>query len=279
MWIELRPGAVGNESADQAISQVLAVTQQAIEGHAAGNGAVVEEDAQGAAGWQTHQVGHARIDGTTAQVAPGASTSGQRTDSPGLVRGQNGEVQALFGQGFESVQIDGGFGEPHALRETAETALEIADAPDDLGGAIAAVGQGQNHVVVDLGQSRAMAGKTKPAFAIGGQDGGVGLGIGTFQPGQERGAEIEAYAREIIDNTGDSIVTVEDAGCGIGSVALRRDPFVPVVVRIGRVLDLDGFQPGILPRRLIKMTVNANVQFHETALWADDALLPDLVDS
>ena len=34
------------------------------------------------------------------------------------------------------------------------------------------------------------------------------------------------------------------------------------MVGIGGILQLDGFEPGIFPRRLIKMTVNADVAFH-----------------
>jgi hypothetical protein len=35
------------------------------------------------------------------------------------------------------------------------------------------------------------------------------------------------------------------------------------MIRISGILKFDGFEPGILPRRLVKMAVNANVSFHE----------------
>ena len=45
-------------------------------------------------------------------------------------------------------------------------------------------------------------------------------------------------------------------------VAFCGNPLIPVVVGVGRVLQFDNFQPGILPRRLIEMSVDANVSFH-----------------
>src|SRR5581483_10321212 len=50
-----------------------------------------------------------------------------------------------------------------------------------------------------------------------------------------------------------------------------RDALVPIVVGIGRVLDLDLLQPGILARRLIKMRVNADVALHSHSAWMQTA--------
>jgi hypothetical protein len=43
---------------------------------------------------------------------------------------------------------------------------------------------------------------------------------------------------------------------GIWSVAFKSDPFIPVVKGMGALLGFNGFQPRVLPRRLIEMAVN-----------------------
>ena len=55
---------------------------------------------------------------------------------------------------------------------------------------------------------------------------------------------------------------VENARDRIGRVAFRGDAFVPVVIGRRRILQLDRFEPGIFPRRLVEVAVNANVAFH-----------------
>jgi len=52
----------------------------------------------------------------------------------------------------------------------------------------------------------------------------------------------------------------------IGPVALQSDPFVPVMKGMGALLGLNDFEPGVLPERLIEMTVNGYKSvFH---LWS-----------
>ncbi|MGZ3591548.1 MAG: hypothetical protein ACXU99_12910, partial [Thermodesulfobacteriota bacterium] len=57
------------------------------------------------------------------------------------------------------------------------------------------------------------------------------------------------------------------AGCGIGGVTLRCNPLVPVMIRIGRILELNFFYPRILSGGLIEVAMNADVLFHLLALY------------
>ena len=50
----------------------------------------------------------------------------------------------------------------------------------------------------------------------------------------------------------------DDARSAVGRVALGADALVPVVVGRGGVLRLHGFQPRVLARRLVEVTVNAD---------------------
>jgi len=56
---------------------------------------------------------------------------------------------------------------------------------------------------------------------------------------------------------------VENARRSIRLVALGRDPLIPVVIRMCRILHFNYFQPGILPRGLVKVGVDADVTFHK----------------
>ena len=80
-----------------------------------------------------------------------------------------------------------------------------------------------------------------------------------FHPGQQCGAKIETHVRVIVDKFNDSILVIQNSGKGIGRVAFRADPLIPVVVRISRVLDLDCFKRRVLSRWLVEMTVNAYI--------------------
>ena len=52
-----------------------------------------------------------------------------------------------------------------------------------------------------------------------------------------------------------------DARGAVGGVALGADALVPVVIGRGRILGLDGLEPGIFARGLIEMPMNADVAF------------------
>lgn len=84
----------------------------------------------------------------------------------------------------------------------------------------------------------------------------------TLEPGEKGGAEIKAHPCIVVHNVDYFPVFVEDAGCSVRGIALGRYPFIPVVIRIGRVLDFDLFKPCVLPRGLVKMAVYADVFLH-----------------
>ena len=118
---------------------------------------------------------------------------------------------------------------------------------------------GERHdlVVVDLGERVAVA-------AAGGHAGAVGLHDGPahtagrlpLQPREQRGPDVERDPLEVVDDVEDAVGVVDAAGGRVGRVALGGDALVPVVVGGGRVLHLDGLQPGVLARRLVEVAVD-----------------------
>src|SRR4051812_35631780 len=76
------------------------------------------------------------------------------------------------------------------------------------------------------------------------------------RPGQQSRTEVEADTAVIVDYPGDTGLIIQNARRSIRSVALGRDSLVPVVIRIGGILQLDCFEPGILSRRLVEVAVN-----------------------
>ena len=147
--------------------------------------------------------------------------------------------------------------------------MEIADTPEDLGMAVALVGEREDHVIVGLGDSRTMAGEAGLALGIGVEDGLIDGGRIVLKPGEEGRAEVKADACIVVDDLGDAIVAVEHAGKGVGRVAFGGDPFVPIMIRIGGVLKFDCLEPGILSRWLVKMTVDTDVFTHRKRVRAE----------
>ncbi len=175
---------------------------------------------------------------------------------------QDGKADAQLRQHLQGFQVYGGFGEPHAFGRASEAALEVANAPQHLRMFIAPAGQGQDQVVVGLGYGRTMAGKQLPALLVSVQYLGVGVGGVVLHPGKQGGSEIEADAGIVVNDLDDVSLVVEDAGGRVGRITLRRDALVPVVVGVGGILDFHRFQPGVFPRRLIEVTMDAEISFH-----------------
>ena len=111
-----------------------------------------------------------------------------------------------------------------------------------------------------------MAGEALLAFAVGVEDRGVDFGRFGFEPGEQSGAEVEADAGVVVDQLDDAVVAVDDPRYRVGRVALGGDALVPVVIGIGRVLQLDGFEPGVFPGRLVEVAVDADLAFHENLI-------------
>ena len=143
-----------------------------------------------------------------------------------------------------------------------EARLEIGDAPQNLRFLIAGIGQRQNHMVEGLGDRVAVAGIFLAAFAVGGEDGAVDFRIVAFKPTHQGRADVEADHRVIVDDPHDAVLRVEDARDRIRAVTLGGDALIPIVERISGILQFDFFEPGIFARRLIEMTVDANVLHH-----------------
>ena len=185
--------------------------------------------------------------------------SGDGADAGALVGGEDGELDALLGEEIEDGAGDGGLGEPHALGPAAEAVLEVGDAPADLGAGVALGGQRHDDVVVDLGERGAVVGVEGGAGLVGVLNHAVGAGREVFKPTEQRGAEVEAHARVVVDDADDLALLVDDAGGTVGGVALGGDALVPVMVGGGGVLELDGFEPGVLARRLVEVAVDAEI--------------------
>src|SRR6202000_802746 len=104
-----------------------------------------------------------------------------------------------------------------------------------------------------------MPGKTPLAICIRIQNHPVDTRRIVLQPGKQRGPEVEADTPVIIQNARDAVFAIENASSPVRGVALRSNALIPVVVRSSRVLRLNRLKPGIFPRRLVKMAVNADI--------------------
>ena len=104
-----------------------------------------------------------------------------------------------------------------------------------------------------------MAVPTGAAEAVSVEDLLIGRRIGLFEPGQQRGAEVEADLGVGVVNLQQAPLTIDDARRGIGGIAFGRDALISVVEWRGRVLGFELFKPRILPRWLVKMPVNTQI--------------------
>jgi hypothetical protein len=83
-----------------------------------------------------------------------------------------------------------------------------------------------------------------------------------FHPGEEGWAKIEADTGIVADDPHDAAITVQiPCGC-IGGITLGSDPFIPVMIGIGRILDLYGLKPGVFAGWLVKVAMYAEESFH-----------------
>src|SRR5436305_14260161 len=120
--------------------------------------------------------------------------------------------------------------------------------------------------MVALRDGVAMAAVSTGARAVGLDDARVGFGRVAFEPVEERGAEVEAEARVVVDDALDATVGIRDAREGVGAVALCVYALVPVVEGVGAVLALDEACPGVLARRLVEVAVNDQRNRHRRRL-------------
>src|SRR6266436_9016900 len=121
-------------------------------------------------------------------------------------------------------------------------------------------------MVVDLSQSGPMPGKIFLTFPVGFENRVINMRRFCFKPREQGGAEVETNLGVIVDELDDLVVPIENPRHGIRRIAFRRNALVPVVIRVSGLLKFDVFEPGVLTRRLVEMTVDTNVSFHKNRI-------------
>ncbi len=111
------------------------------------------------------------------------------------------------------------------------------------------------------------------ALPVGIADHAIGTRRILFQPGEQGRPEVEADARIVVHDADDLVLAIDNARGAIGRIAFRRDAFIPIVVGCRRILGLHRFEPGIFPRRLIKMTVDADVALRGAELFGHENMI------
>ena len=257
---QLRPLACCGERADEAIGEVLALVKQPLEGDAARDRTVVEEERERASRGKCHAVRHRRIDLRTADVGP--HLLADRSHSLRLVRREHGEENFVLGEEVERVEIDRRFGKPHPFRLPAEAVLEVANPPENLRLLVAPVGERHEHVVVRLRHRGSVAGEARTTGCVCRENVGIRVWRFPLQPRQKRRTEVEADSRVIVLDFHDAVGVVEDSRRRVRRVALGSDPLVPVVIRGRGILKLELLEPGVLARWLVEVSVDADVSVH-----------------
>jgi hypothetical protein len=97
--------------------------------------------------------------------------------------------------------------------------------------------------------------KVLRARAICGHDASQGARIVFRQPLEQCGTHIEADQSEVVDDSLDAIVVVDQPTERVGAVALVVDAFVPVHKRQRARLVSDDARPRVLAWRLVEVTV------------------------
>ena len=151
-------------------------------------------------------------------------------------------------------EIDSRFSQPHSLWQSAKPAFKVTTAPEDFRDFVTGVAERKNAVMVGLCQSRTVSRKEVWLSTISVKDRLIGFRSSSFQPSQQGRTKIETDPLVVIDRS--FRLTVEDPCSSVGSVGFSVDLLVPVVKGMSSLLCFDFTGPGILPRRLIEMTVN-----------------------
>ena len=99
-------------------------------------------------------------------------------------------------QGGQGGVIYRGLRQPQGRGRSPEPVLEILEAPDDLGFPVPGPGQGQDGMVVGLGDGVAVP-QGRQTLGVGLQDPGIGVRGLPLEPADEGGSKIET---EMLDN-------------------------------------------------------------------------------
>ena len=252
-------GTVVGSVAEQRIGQDIAVFEQILEGDGLRRRTVIKEHGDAPTRRQCNLIGHGGID------AVGRLFPRSRTDTAhggGLMRRQNGVFDAVFGERLEAVGTHGRFGQPHPLGHAAVVMDKIRYPPGDLGTPIAGRRQRHDDMPIDLRNGRSVPAEARLAFAVCSQYRCIRRRFVLFEPAHQGRADIEADACIVVDDGPDPPALVEDARSGVGCVAFGRYACVPIVVGRSTGLDVDGIEPWILTRGLIKMSVDTHISGH-----------------
>ena len=159
-----------------------------------------------------------------------------------------------FSASTSSVSTSAAVSESHMPSGKRPKAIRNRVYPSDLRFLIASIRKRHDDVVVDLRDRDRRDRKTVPAVSLSASRiDGVYCRARFFHPGEQRRSEIEADPRVVVDDFGDAAFAVEHARRRIRRVTLRGDPLIPVVIRIGGVLQLDRLQPRIFTWRLVEV--------------------------
>jgi hypothetical protein len=135
--------------------------------------------------------------------------------------------------------------------------LKVSDPPENLCLFISVVGQGHDEMIIDLRDGIPMA-KPSQTFPVCFKDLLIDGRKILLQPGKEGGTKIETDGGVIIDDIQNLPSCIDNPSVSIGPVALKSDPFIPVMKGMGAFFGLNDFEPGVLPGRLIEMTMNGD---------------------
>jgi hypothetical protein len=124
------------------------------------------------------------------------------------------------------------------------------------------IAERQNGMIIGLSKSRPVSRKSLLAFFVRFKNSTVGFGILSGKPGQERRSKIKADSGIVIYDSINEAIFVKDPGDAVWLIAFRCDSLVPIMVGMGGFLKLYRFNPWILARWLIKVSVNADIVFH-----------------
>jgi hypothetical protein len=80
-----------------------------------------------------------------------------------------------------------------------------------------------------------------------------------LHPRKQGGTEVKTDLLVVVQDANNPAFIVQDAGGGVRGITFRSDALVPVVIGVSRVLEFDRLQPGIFPRRLVKMAMNTHI--------------------
>ncbi len=258
-------GAVSppGERAHQSPGKPLTIGEEVAERNVTGDYPVVEEESDAPPGREPAEIRYPGIDPAAGDVRPVFLPDLPHTCR--LVRGEDGEPDPCRRQRFKRPGIGRCLREPHPLRLPAEPCRKIADTPGNLGPPVPRACKRHDDVVVAAGDCRAVTAVVLPALSVAIKDRTVDLRMLLLKPGEKRRCGRETDLRIDVDDIVDQAVRIEDTRSGVRGVALRGHPLVPVVKRGSGTLDLDAAEPGVLPRWLVEVAVNADGTIHRHA--------------